>query len=239
MKAIQHMHDFISELPDPIRADVASRAHQRKFAKAETVYCQGDLPTSMYQIVSGSVKLCNYSLEGAEFIAGEFRQGDCFGEMGLVDGLPRVSHAVATSDTVLQVIGKQDFDALNLLYPEFSRQVMLILCRRVRYTYGLHAEATGHGLHERLAVHLYRLAHSHGCLDESEHLYVAISQEELGRMLGASRQSINKELKTLAREGSVDLRYGKIYLTDLAGMEQRYGHLLGEEQITAAYGEDA
>ena len=54
-------------------------------------------------------------------------------------------------------------------------------------------------------------------------------------MLGASRQTINKELRALLEEGSVDLRYGKIYLNDLEGMCEKYELMLGGEQITSAY----
>lgn len=238
MKPVLHLHNYISGLPDPIRQDFESRCHQRRFTKDEVVYSQGDTPTSMYQLVRGGVKLSNYSLEGREFIAGELREGDCFGEMGLIDGLPRVSHAVATCDTELRALSKRDFDSLNLLYPEFSRQMMLILCRRVRYLYSLNAEASGLGLRERLALCLCRLAYSHGHRNENNEICVAISQEELGRMLGASRQTINKELNVLAGQAGVELRYGKIYLTDLAGLEQNYGYLLGEEHITATYGQE-
>lgn len=46
------------------------------------------------------------------FISGQMHINECFGEMGLVDGLPRVSHAIADSDCTLNVINKQDFLAL-------------------------------------------------------------------------------------------------------------------------------
>ena len=77
----------------------------------------------MFQLITGGVKLCNYSIDGREFVAAEFRPGDCVGEMGLIDGLPRVSHAVATADSLLRVLRKEDFDYLVVHYPEFARHV--------------------------------------------------------------------------------------------------------------------
>jgi len=235
MKTIPHMHDFISGLPEPVRAEVESRCRQRGICTGESVYCQGDRATEMYQLISGSVKLCNYSFDGREFLGLEFRAGDCFGEMGLIDDLPRVSHAIATADCLLKVMTKQDFDHLIHVFPEFAQQVMLTLCRRSRYAYSMLAEAGGLNLRQRLALQLFRLGHSHGCRDGAGDSYISISQEELGRMLGASRQTINKCLQELVREGGVELRYGKIYLVDLEGMQDRYEHLMGLEQIAASY----
>ena len=54
-------------------------------------------------------------------------------------------------------------------------------------------------------------------------------------MLGASRQSINKELRVLMAEGCVELRYGKIHLKNLQALCEQYERMLGAEQIAAAY----
>ncbi len=237
MKTIPHMHDFISGLPGEVRLEIESRCRQRRVLKGEAVYNQGDAATEMYQVIKGGVKLCNYSLDGREFYALQFRENDCFGEMGLIDHLPRVSYAVATADCLLRVITKEDFEHFLRNYPEFSQQVMLMLCRRVRYSYSLLAEASGLNLHQRVALNLYRLAHSHGVKDAAGDLYVGVSQEELARMLGSSRQTVNKELQKLVAEGSVELRYGKIFLMDLEGMREKYEYLMGSEQIAASYRE--
>ncbi len=239
MKTIPHMHDYFSALPEPVLKEIESRSRQRKVRRDEAVYRQGDTPHEMYQLITGGLKLCNYSSDGREFVSAEFRPGDCVGEMGLIDGLPRVSDAIATEDSLLRVLRKEDFNHLVMHYPEFARQFMLTLCRRLRWAYGLNAEASGLALQQRLALHLYRLAQSHARRDERGGLYIGISQEQLARMLGASRQTINKELKALTEEGCVELRYGKIYLNDIEEMCERYELMLGGEQITAAYEQNA
>ncbi|HSG62022.1 MAG TPA: Crp/Fnr family transcriptional regulator [Pseudomonadales bacterium] len=238
MRAIKFLHDFIGELPAPIRQEIISKSTEQTFSRNAVIYAQGDEPSHMYQLLKGRVKLCNFSVDGREVVTGEFLKGDCFGEMGLIDGLPRVSHAIATEHCMVRVIRKTDFDQLIERFPEFSRQVMVILCRRLRYAYGLRIEASGLTLHEQLAIQLCRLGISQGSVDEHGDLFVSISQEELARRIGASRQSINKELKRLVNEGDVELRYGKIYLVNLHTMQEKFQHLLGEEQITPMYQQD-
>lgn len=94
---IPHRHDFISELPDPIQAD----------------------------------------------IMGEFRPGDSFGDMGIIDGLPRVSHAVAAKNSRGSVVSKQDFENLCDEYPEIYHQLTRMMCRRVRFLYSLNEDSVG------------------------------------------------------------------------------------------------
>lgn len=233
MIAVPHLHDFINQLPDALRQTVLVRARSRSVPKGDAVYRQGDEPTEWFQIVSGGVKLCSYSMEGDELVTLELRDGDCFGEMGVIDGLPRVSHAMAARDCELRVWSRADFEALTGEEPAFNRNVMRMLARRSRLAYCMFVESSGLSLRERLAVALCRLAY--GLFEDPAETDIPISQEGLGQMLGASRQSVNKELQHLASEQLITLRYGKIRVTDLAELVRRYGYLVGTEPIAASY----
>ena len=235
MKVIQHMHDFASGLSPAARAKFESLCVQRRVGKGEAVYRQGEDSTELFQVVEGAVKICNFSLEGREVITGEFQPGDCFGEMGRIDGLPRLSHAIASKETVLRVLNKPRFDELTHAFPEVDRQLALMLCRRVRYLYSLNEEAAELSLHQRVARTVLRMAYSRSAPRIDAELYITISQEEMGQMLGASRQSINKELRTLAADGTIELRYGRIYIRDLERLKTQYESLLGMEPITPGY----
>jgi CRP-like cAMP-binding protein len=229
------MHNFVGELSLPAQEAFVNACVTRRVGKGEAVYRQGDPPVELYQLVEGTVKICNFSRDGREITTGEFQPGDCFGEMGVIDGLPRVSHAIASRDAVVRVLGKARFEELAARFPEVDRQLALMLCRRVRLLYALNEEASELSLHQRVARTVLRLASSRAPQDPGRELYITISQEEMGQMLGASRQSINKELKSLAEEGTLSLRYGRIYIRDLEQLRHQYEHLLGMEQITPGY----
>ncbi len=235
MRVIPHMHDFFSELSPGARQAYEQSTVLRPVSKGEAIYRQGEPPSEMYQLVEGAVKICNFSADGREVVTGEFHPGDCFGEMGLIDGLPRISHAFASRDALLRVLTRANFEELCARFPEIQRELVLMLCRRVRYLYALNEESSGLSLHQRLARSLLRMAYSRVSDHPDRELYISISQEELGQLLGASRQSINKELKALAGEGAVELRYGRIYIRDLELLSENYEHLLGVEQITPGY----
>ncbi|WP_170150183.1 Crp/Fnr family transcriptional regulator [Parahaliea mediterranea] len=234
MRVIPHMHDFVSGLPPAGREAFERMSSLRQVAAGSAVYRQGDSSDEVYQLVAGVVQLCNYTEDGREIITAQFRAGDCIGEMGMIDGLPRVSHALALEDCVLRVLGRRQFEALVAEFPELNQTLLLTLCRRLRALYALHEEG-GLNLHQRVARAIHRLAFTHGRYDEDNARYVDLSQEELARLMGASRQSINRELQALRKAGVVELRYGRIYVNDLEKLAKNYGYLTGMEQITTAY----
>jgi|GEM_PF-541344 len=238
MKTIPHIHDFISDLPDSVREEIMRLCVVRQVAAGGAVYRQGDASVEIYQVVEGGVKLCNYSLDGREIVAAELLVNAWIGEMGVIDGMPRVSHAIAVKKTTLRVLSKSYFDELYLKYPEISRQLNLMMCRRMRMAYSLREEGSGLTLKQCLARAIHRLSYSHGVKDSQGDLSISISQEELGSMLGVSRQSVNKGLQILAGEGVIELRYGKIKIRSLDGLHEKYEKLMGVEQLAAVYDTD-
>ncbi len=230
-----HMHDFVSALSDALQVEFERRSVLRSIAEGTEIYRKNDRSVEMYRLVSGAVRLCNYSRDGSEIIAGEFRPGDCFGEMGLIDGLPRISHAVATKDSQIRVLSKSHFEELCAQHSEFSRELNRVLCSRLRLLYSLNEEASGLNLHQRLARIIQRLAYSHGQQQPDASITIDVSHEELSKMLGASRQSVSKELKALEREGDIELCYGKILIYDLNRIEQQYEQAIGMDQLASVY----
>ncbi len=237
MKTIPKLHDFIGKLPDSIREELEGLCSVRHLGAGQSVYRLGDESIELYQLLRGSVRMCNYTHEGKEVVSTNFRPGDCFGEVGLIDGLPRLSHAIADETSTVRVLSKKHFDYFYQNYLEVSQQLNLMLCRRVRILYGMAEEAGGLNLQQRLARLIHRLAYSHGNRDDDQTVSISTSQEELGRMLGVSRQSISKELKRLVAEGCMEICYGKIHIRALDSLKGKCDGLIGMEQLTAIYDE--
>lgn len=235
MYTIYNLHNFIDQLPKNTFSKWMTLSVERTFKNEECVYHQGDESTEVYQICSGSIRLCNYSEDGKEMIVASFKAGDCFGEMGLIDSLPRSSHAIALGDVSLRVLSKKNFQHLYDTYPEVAKQINLMLVHRVRLLWQYTEDASTLNLHQRIARTLMRLSHSHGQQEENNNYSISTSHEELGRMLGASRQSISKELKSLEKEGCIDVQYGKICIIDPKKLNARYENLMGQEQLTPVY----
>ena len=74
---------------------LARMAAMRKFPRHRTIVHAGDNTSSLFVIVSGSVKVLSRDVEGREVILTFLGEGECFGEMGLIDGAPRSADVVA------------------------------------------------------------------------------------------------------------------------------------------------
>ena len=94
-------------------------------------------------------------------------------------------------------------------------------------------------LNQRLARMILRLAYSHGSqIAGGKTITIDISQEELGTMLGTSRQSISKELKKMQNKGYIEVHYGRIFLKNVESLNHDYDFLTGLEPVIWTYRKD-
>ncbi len=235
MRAIRSLHDFIDSLTAPIRDALIAACTERSVAKDQTVYHRGDQADALFQLIEGGIRLSNHTINGKEIVLEEFRPGDCFGEMAVLDGLPRHTDAIATMNSRIRVLSKPRFDALMDAHPEISRQLNVMLSRRLRLAIHNAEDASSLSLEQRIARTIHRLVYSQGTTGADGAHEVHVSHDDLARMLGASRQSVSKELTRLKRLGCIETRYGKLFITDLPRLQSMAETLAGAEQFSASY----
>ena len=120
------------------------------------------------------------------------KTGDIFGEMALLDGSERTADATAVSDCDLLVIDHRDFVPFLERRGDLCMVMLRLLCSRLRKT-NEHVEgALFERLEIRLAKVLVGLASSNGPPEQEPHR-VQVSQNELASLLGAARESVNKQ----------------------------------------------
>jgi CRP-like cAMP-binding protein len=144
--------------------------------------------------------------------------GDSFGEIALLDGRHRTATASATAPTDLLLIMRDDFMGLLRRDPTLVSHVLELLCQRLRWVSGLAEESALLPVAARLARRLLSLAKMHGRASP-EGMRLSLSQEDVARFLGLSRQVVNQYLQTWKSHGWVDLGRGKITLLDEAALE--------------------
>ncbi len=236
MRKVLSLHNWINTLPCDVRTAILQRMRPRDYDDGAAVYSLGDAGHELYLIESGKVSICNYSEAGREVQLAELRDGDCFGEMSLIDGLPRANNAYSVGASRLQVLREQDFRLLYREYPQIALELNQLLCRRVRMSYILVQDASVLTLKDRLARLLSRLGFSVGVADEQGVTVVeGIPHEHLARMLGTTRQSVSRELKVLENAGLLHCSYGRILILDIATLVSNCDSLIGGESIVPDY----
>jgi hypothetical protein len=97
----------------------------------EYIFKEGDLGTEMYIIHEGKVEILNH-VAGEEQMLAVLEKGDFFGEMSILEDLPRAATARAATDVRLLPINRSTFDQLIQGNPEIAVRMMRKLSRRLR-----------------------------------------------------------------------------------------------------------
>lgn len=113
---------------------VADKLESVCFRAGERVFDKNDYGDEMYIILSGKVGIATDNKEQPGHFIAELGPGDCFGEMNLLDDLPRSASAVVLEDVELLKLGKQKLRGLILSYPELSLGMLKALSLKLRKT---------------------------------------------------------------------------------------------------------
>jgi CRP-like cAMP-binding protein len=99
----------------------------------EYIFQEGDLGTEMYIINEGKVEILNVVGDDEQVLA-VLEKGDFFGEMSVLEDLPRAASARALTDVRILQINGSTFDQLLQGNPEIAVRMMRKLSRRLRET---------------------------------------------------------------------------------------------------------
>lgn len=236
MRTVSSLYSWIEGLPPAVKRAVHDRMRVRQVPDEGIVYALGDASRECYLITAGRIRFSNYSASGKQIQMAEFRSGDCFGEMGLIDGLPRFNTACAAGDSELLVMKQRDFRALYRQHREIAEQLNIHLCLRVRMVYLNAEDAAVLTLRERLARLLTRLATTHAAPAGADAVSIEhLSHQNLAHMLGVTRQSVSRELKALERDGYIALGYGGLRVPSIRVLVDAFGPLVGGPPVVPHY----
>jgi CRP-like cAMP-binding protein len=213
-KAVLQRNYLFRGLPDATLERLASLAARRVYQKGAVIFSQGDPGDALFGVASGRVRISASGAGGREVFLNIMEPGDTFGEIAVMDGLPRTAGATALDATTLVVLKRTDFLGLLEREPRLATHLLMLLCQRLRWTSELVEESAFLSGTARLAKRLLILASLHGRPAESgsTSLELRISQADLAHFLGVSRQVVNQHLGEWSKAGWVALGRGRIVI---------------------------
>jgi len=184
------------------------------------LFRKGDPGTNMMVVLAGRVKVCTHSEDGKELVMNLFSPGDVFGEIALLDGADRTADAVTIDDCELLVLERRDFLPFLRSHPDACLKLMAVLCQKLRQTSELLEEALFLEGPSRLAKRLVHLAEAFGSpVRDGVRIDLQLSQQQLGNMVGMSRESMNKHLRQWREEDLIRIQDGHYVITDLEALQ--------------------
>jgi CRP-like cAMP-binding protein len=207
-------------LPDAALERIAGLASRRNYAKGAVVFAQGGRGDALFGVVAGRVRISASGAGGQEVFLNIMEPGDTFGEIAVMDGLPRTAGATALDDATLVVIKRADFLQLLEREPKLAIHLLKLLCERLRWTSELVEESAFLTGPARLAKRLLILASLHGRATGIGRLELRISQAELARFLGITRQIVNHHLSEWRRHGWIEVGRSQIVIRNPEAMRR-------------------
>jgi len=195
---------WFSKLSADLRQDILGRAAVRRLGDGAALAARGAAAEEWCGVAAGAVRISSVSLSGKQVTLTYAEPGTWFGDIALFDGLPRTHDADSHGQTTLLVVRKPDFKALLSRHVELYEALLRLNCRRLRLMFDQFEDLNTRPLQARLAKQILLLAKSYGVVEGDElRIGLALAQEDLAQLLGASRQRVNQELKGFERAGAV------------------------------------
>jgi CRP-like cAMP-binding protein len=204
-KALLRAHPFFRGLDQGIVDSLVPHALTRKVKRGALLFRKGDQGTNLYVVCAGAVRVSAPSDKGKDAVFNLIVPGEIFGEIAFLDGGPRTADAVMIEPGELMVIERRDFLPLLQQYPELAVRFLEILCGRLRRTSQQLEDIVFLELEPRLAKALLYL-YEHSFSKPAQKLKV--TQRDISQLIGISRESTNKQLRSWQRRKWVKLERG-------------------------------
>ncbi|HKR66414.1 MAG TPA: cyclic nucleotide-binding domain-containing protein [Thermoanaerobaculia bacterium] len=104
---------------------------QLAFSAGERIFSQGDLGTEMFIIQEGVVEIVKH-IGPESHLLSRLEKGDFFGEMALLEAMPRTADAVATTEVRVVAINGSRFDEMLRKNPEVAVRIIRKYSKRLR-----------------------------------------------------------------------------------------------------------
>jgi len=213
-------HYMFRDLEPAVLERVVALVKRRRFTDGEVIFLKGDDGDGLYCVLSGQVRISSANPAGRELILIVMETGDVFGEIALLDGLPRTADATAIRDCELAYLPRQAFLTLLAQEPKLTPHLLTLLCERIRRTSEQMEDSTLLPVPNQLAKRLLILANTRGkATQDGTLIHLPRLQSALADMLGVSRVCINTHLQQWRRQGWISLGRGQLLILDRQALQ--------------------
>jgi CRP-like cAMP-binding protein len=214
--------NLFAGLPDSLSAQLFSAAKPVRIEADKVLFIAGDPGDGCYRVEQGLLKVSIISPTGAERILAIVGPGAIVGELSTIDGLPRAASVAAVRDSELSFVSRGAFLAFAEQHPQVYRDLMQLLCTRLRDTDAVVAAGSFLPLKGRVARALLDLAEAFGKDVGGGRILVRqkISQSDVAAMAGIARENVSRILNEWIRVKLITRLSGYYCLEDKAKLER-------------------
>lgn len=187
----------------------------KSFKKKQIIYYEGDAASTVYLMISGSVKTTKMTEDGKELMTGVYGAEDYFGITSLFAGKEYKETAEVLEDATLCSVPREVIDQLFSKYPDVAEKFVKILAGNVINHEEQLLQLAYFSVRKRMAEVLLKL---HGKYRDTENF--EISRENLASMAGMAIETVSRILSDFKEENLIDRNAGRITILDVARLQK-------------------
>jgi CRP-like cAMP-binding protein len=214
---------LLSPLPPHVRDKVIAAAQPRRYARGEVVFNEGDPGEALHLVRVGRLAVRLSTELGDSATLRILKPGDAFGELALLG--PSGDHRRTATVTSLEeaetlALPRPAFVSLCGDYPQVERLLLALLVERVDQLSQRLLEALYVDVERRVFRRLAELVDIYSEGTDTP-VIIALTQDDLAGLAGATRPTVNQVLQRLASQGVVTLHRGSIAVRDVPALRRR------------------
>ncbi len=188
---------------------LSAEHRRREYGRKEWIFSEGDYPRYLFFVESGKVKLFKTNDYGKEYIIDYRLPGDFIGYTPLIGEENAYQFAAtAMQDSALRLIPREDFHRLLHANRDVASKLIKMLADNVTDKEEQLMQLAYDSIRKRVADTLMAIRDKEG-IDEFD-----ILREDLAKMVGTAKESVIRTLTDFRQSGYIDIKDGRIYITD-------------------------
>lgn len=211
---------ILAGLDEDALSDVERHINRKNFsAGAQMIEPEAD-SSDVYLILSGRVRIVNYSLSGREITLEEIGAGGCVGQLSAIDGQPRSACVFAVNDTEVAILSPANFETVVKSHPSVGWNVIRELARIVRTSTRRIVDVSTLGANERVVAEIMRRAQQVTDDTGAAVLSPVPVHSEIAGRVSTSRETVARVMGSLGRKGLVNKVDNGLHVPDVRRLEE-------------------
>jgi CRP/FNR family transcriptional regulator, cyclic AMP receptor protein len=209
------------DLPPAAVQSLATITSSAAYPKGATLFVEGQTPRGVFILCSGRVKLSTSAADGGTLIARVSREGEVLGLPATITGKAYELTAEVIEPTQANFISRAEFLKFLREHGEAALRVAQQLAETYQNAIGeMRTIGLTHSAEEKLARFLLDQSKKDINGKDQIKLRLTFTHEEIGQMLGASRETVSRTFAEFKRKKLIQVKGSSVTIASRAALEK-------------------
>lgn len=209
---------IFDRLPEGVYERIESAIRWETFNRGAEIISYNEKSTDIYFVRSGHVRSTMFSATGKEVTYQDLFEGEIFGELSAIDGLPRSANVVAIEPSTVGIMSNRAFKDIVHAHPEVSDAVMARLVSVIRELTDRVYRYDALSVKDRVRKEIVLLAQRHMTGPNTAVIPNMPKHADIANRIDTHREAVTRELNVLSKMGLIRQEQRRLTVTDVAGL---------------------